>query len=173
MQSPWNTLLDHWCHEVQIYYVSQRGCTLAICCFLLHGHSVYWWKVTVSQLRICCICCIYAVFGWRIHLKYSSVCYSTSELTTVEWWVSFGASNTQVMNNVSINSSHIAQSQNTSVKICWHQSHIWLLLFHQVDVENSEVMSKLLGAGAVVVGQLWLTSYVTYSYHWHFSLTLQ
>ena len=55
------------------------------------------------------------------------------------------------MNNV--NSSYIAQSQNKCQDLLTPVSH-WLLLFHQVDVKNSGVMSKLLGAGAVMVGQL-------------------
>ena len=69
----------------------------------------------------------------------------------MEWWVSFSVSSTQVMNNV--NSSYIAQSQNKCQDLLTPVSH-WLLLFHQVDVKNSGVMSKLLGAGAVMVGQL-------------------
>ena len=59
------------------------------------------------------------------------------------------------MNNVSMNSGYIVQSQNTSIPRFADQSHIWLSLFQQVDVEtDSGVISKLLGAGAVMVGQL-------------------
>ena len=64
-----------------------------------------------------------------------------------------GASSTQVMNNVSMNSSYIVQSQNKCQDLLTPVSH-WLLLFHQVDIENNRVMSKLLGVGAVMVGQL-------------------
>ena len=57
------------------------------------------------------------------------------------------------MNNVSMNSGYIAQSQNKYQDLLTPVSH-WLLLIHQVDVKNSGVMSKLLGAGAVVTNQL-------------------
>ena len=57
------------------------------------------------------------------------------------------------MNNVGMNSGYIAQSQNKCQGLLTPVSH-WLLLIHQVDVKNSGVMSKLLGAGAVVVEKL-------------------
>ena len=57
------------------------------------------------------------------------------------------------MNNVSMNSGYIAQSQNKCQDLLTPVSH-WLLLIHQVDVKNSGMKSKLLGAGAVMVGQL-------------------
>ena len=145
MQSPWNTLLDHWCHEVQIYYVSQQGCWLSagFCCMVI--------VCTVGKL-------LYHTWGFVAFVAFM-LYLADGYIQVLKLWT---------MWIVVTLCNH-----KTSVKICWPVSH-WLLLFQQVDVKNSGVMSKLLGAGAVMVGQLFMLRIATIGiFLLHYSSALQ